>query len=299
MLTAWRDVRAALDGVAGRTKLAFAFALLMLIAALGVVAYDGRISTIEFAVVVAGFVLVVVRQSVVLIRHKKAIARLRSIDDMKSGILYAVSHELRMPLTFIKGASELLASDALSAESRADLHAKVLVSCERLERTVDGLLDVGRLTRGALLAARSVTDIAELLRHVARGLSSDEHPIIVADGHAVASVDAAQVERIAESLFVHAIDHTPSGTKVWASALRIEGGVLITVDDDGPAVPAAVRETIFEAFAQAGNPVDPASATGLGLAVVKRFAEVHGGDAWVEPGAGGGSAFRVFLADAA
>ena len=77
-----------------------------------------------------------------------------------------------------------------------------------------------------------------------------------------------------------------------------DGGVLVTVDDEGPGVPEDMREAIFEPFRQIPGRSPHSPGVGVGLSLVARFAELHGGRAWVEPRPEGGSSFRVFLPDA-
>src|SRR5207237_1888680 len=85
------------------------------------------------------------------------------------------------------------------------------------------------------------------------------------------------------------------GTPIWARVEEVAGGVVVAVEDAGPGVPEDLRESIFEAFRQ-GTQKDAASpGVGIGLSLVARFAELHGGRAWVEDRPGGGASFRVFL----
>ena len=122
---------------------------------------------------------------------------------------------------------------------------------------------------------------------------------VIADlDDALADLDAPKVERIVENLLANAARHTPPGTPVWVHVRAQPDGVLITVEDAGPGVPADQRETIFEPFHQVGGEVPGslrAPGVGVGLALVARFAELHGGHAWVEERAGGGASFRVLL----
>jgi signal transduction histidine kinase len=115
-------------------------------------------------------------------------------------------------------------------------------------------------------------------------------PVIVA-------VDPPKVERIVENLIANALKHTPEGTPIWVMAGREDGGAMIIVEDAGSGVPQELRADIFKPFRQ-GPDVPPHSpGIGVGLALVARFAQLHGGRAWLEDRPGGGSSFKVFLPD--
>ncbi len=113
---------------------------------------------------------------------------------------------------------------------------------------------------------------------------------------ATASLDAARVERIVENLIRNALRHTPPGTQVDIRVDRTDDGVALLVEDRGPGVSDELKTTIFEPFMR-GDSSD--GGAGIGLSLVARFAELHGGTAGVEDREGGGASFRVFLPDPA
>ena len=109
-------------------------------------------------------------------------------------------------------------------------------------------------------------------------------------------IDQAKTERILENLLSNSLRHTPPDAKIWVRARPEEGGLALVVEDDGPGVPEELREEIFEPFRQApGSSSEHAPGVGIGLSLVRRFAELHGGRAWAEERPGGGAAFHVFL----
>jgi signal transduction histidine kinase len=96
---------------------------------------------------------------------------------------------------------------------------------------------------------------------------------------------------------MNAVRHTAGDRTIWLKVSPDPQGVLISVEDDGSGVPESLRDAIFEPFRQ-GPTVSPHSpGTGIGLSLVARFSELHGGRAWVEDRPGGGAAFRVLLPD--
>jgi PAS domain S-box-containing protein len=113
----------------------------------------------------------------------------------------------------------------------------------------------------------------------------------------LSAVSHAMVERILENLLANAVRHTPPDTLVWVRVARQDQGVLIAVDDAGGGVPPELRAALFEPFRQGPEAPTHAPGVGIGLTLVARFAELHGGRAWVEERPGGGSSFQVLLPD--
>jgi signal transduction histidine kinase len=231
-------------------------------------------------------------------REREAAQRLRTLDEMKNTFLEAVSHDLRTPLTSILGSAltlersnlDLPRSDAL------DMVARIASNARKLERLLSDLLDLDRLQRGIVSPNRRSTDLVEF---VTRAISEADTPgrtveLDVEPGFV--SIDQAKTERILENLLSNSLRHTPADAKIWIRARPEEGGVLFVVEDDGPGVPEELREEIFEPFRQApGSSSEHAPGVGIGLSLVKRFAELHGGRAWAEERPGGGASFHVFL----
>jgi K+-sensing histidine kinase KdpD len=101
---------------------------------------------------------------------------------------------------------------------------------------------------------------------------------VVVDAPAASiAVDAPKVERIVENLVVNAARHTAAGTTIWVGVQPHDGGVLLLVEDEGPGVPAELREQIFQPFRKGRNVADHAPGSGIGPALVTRFASLHGG----------------------
>jgi signal transduction histidine kinase len=169
-------------------------------------------------------------------------------------------------------------------------------NARKLDRLLGDLLDLDRLARGTLSPRRQAADLGALARRVVEesGVRA-EHPVIVDAPPLRLAVDSPKLERIIENLLVNAAKHTPPGTTIWVLLEAQDGGVLLLVEDEGPGVPAPLREQIFQPFHQGRNVADHAPGSGIGLALVAQFATLHGGRAWVQDRAGGGASFRVFL----
>jgi PAS domain S-box-containing protein len=234
-------------------------------------------------------------------REREATQRLRALDDMKNTFLEAVSHDLRTPLTSILGSALTLEQsvETVSREDTVDLIHRIAANARKLQRLLADLLDLDRLQRGIVAPQRRPTDVGALARDVV----SDSDLVAGREVHVdapsiVVPIDAAKVERIVENLVANAGRHTPGGTQLWVRVEPAEGGVAIVVEDDGPGVPVELRHAVFEPFRQGpGGPSTHSPGVGVGLSLVARFAELHGGRAWVEERPGGGASFHVFLAE--
>jgi PAS domain S-box-containing protein len=231
-------------------------------------------------------------------REKEVSQRLMALDEMKNTFLEAVSHELRTPLSAILGFALTLEqhADSLPAERTSELVDRLAFNARKLDRLLSDLLDLDRLARGIVEPRRKPTDIGALVRQVVDGMElADERPVDVDAQPVVAMVDGPKIERIVENLVANAGRHTPDGTPIWVRVVEEDEGALIVVEDAGTGVPAELREAIFEPFRQ-GTPARPHSpGVGVGLSLVSKFAELHGGRAWVEDRPGGGASFRVWL----
>jgi signal transduction histidine kinase len=233
-------------------------------------------------------------------REREATQRLRALDEMKNTFLEAVSHDLRTPLTSILGSAVTLeqAGMNLPEADAMDLLRRIATNARKLERLLSDLLDLDRLQRGIMAPQRRETDVGAL---VAEAVREFEHfggrEVAVDAGKILANVDAAKVERIVENLLANAARHTPAGSRIWVRAGAKDGGVLIVIEDEGAGVPDELKEAIFEPFRQGPGPASTSPGVGVGLSLVARFAELHGGRAWVEDRPGGGASFHVLLPD--
>jgi PAS domain S-box-containing protein len=230
-------------------------------------------------------------------REREAAERLRSLDEMKNTFLAAVSHELRSPLTSILGLSLTLERTPDMADTdRGDLLDRLATNARKLDHLLKDLLDIDRLKRGVVEPRYRVTDVGALVRRTVEGIDALAGRDVIAETDPVViAVDPAKVERIVENLLMNAARHTAPDRKIWLRVSAHEGGALIIVEDDGPGVPLDLKAEVFEPFRQGPTASSHSPGTGIGLSLVARFAELHGGRAWVEDREGGGASFRVFL----
>jgi PAS domain S-box-containing protein len=227
-----------------------------------------------------------------------ALERLQSLDRLKNTLLHTLSHDLKAPLTAILGAASTLErlGDELTDDERRALLRTLETRTKGMNTLLSDLLDLDRLDHGIIEPRRFPVDLAAL---VARAVEEERELLgsrvveIDADRLTV-EVDGSKVERIVENLLTNAARHTPATSHVWLRVLPEAGGATIAVEDDGPGVPDDLKLAVFEAFHR-GRAARDLPGSGIGLSLVARFAELHGGRAWVEDRPGGGASFRVYL----
>ncbi len=225
---------------------------------------------------------------------------LRELNEMKDTFLTAVSHDFRTPLAAVMGLAITMAREevSLSEQEVKDFSRRIAANARKLEGLVSDLLDLDRLVRGTIGLDAGLTDVGSLVAKVVEGWnlssSSEDRPVEVRAETVVIPADGTKVERMVENLLANATKHTPPGTRVWVSVVAHEGGAMIIVDDEGPGIADDIKVAVFEPFRQGSQPT-PSPGVGIGLSLVARFAELHGGRAWVEDREGGGASFRISL----
>jgi signal transduction histidine kinase len=207
-----------------------------------------------------------------------------------------VAHELKTPLTSVRGLAQLLAQYDLSAEERSRVAGMVVSEASRLAQMVDALLDLERLRlRDPAKEARPL-DLSALCQERAAFLQAGtDRPFTsqVEEGLRVAG-DAALLARVVENLVSNALKFSPEGGPIRLG-LRSEGSeAILDVEDRGPGIPVDERTRIFGRFAR-GSTRGEAPGLGLGLALVAEVVAWHRGRITVEDGAEGGSCFRIRL----
>jgi two-component system sensor histidine kinase KdpD len=223
--------------------------------------------------------------------------RLRDLNEMKNTLLHAVSHDLKGPLAAVLGSIGTLRRGQqlqLTGEQMDGLYEAIDVSGRKMDRLVNDLLDLDRIDREDLTPERSFIDVGELAKRVMRECEQlGAHPVRVEADVMKIEVDRSMVERIIENLLVNAARHTPIGTPVHINVRARADSVIITVEDEGHGIPDELKESLFDPFRQ--GPGALGKGVGIGLSLVKRFAELHGGSAKVEDAPGGGARFVILL----
>jgi two-component system, OmpR family, sensor kinase len=199
------------------------------------------------------------------------------------------SHELRSPLTAIRGQLEVLArKESPDAEEIRRVEAMTMTEMRRVERLVDDLVALARLDEGVSPALREV-QTAPFLRGLADGVHDGTTELgELAEG--TIRIDPDLVAQVVRNLINNAQRHAGPGGRVALSAKADGAGLVVIVDDDGPGIPREQRERVFDRFHRSESSRNRASGgSGLGLGIARSIVEMHGGRIWVEDSPLGGA----------
>jgi K+-sensing histidine kinase KdpD len=238
---------------------------------------------------------------------------LRQSERLKSALLDAVTHDIRTPLTSIKASVTTLLDEArgrggdghaitLDAESRRDMLEVIDEESDRLDRFVEGLIELARIEAGEMQLRRRWGALDEIIAAAlarAGPLTAGRRVAVeIEDGLPVARVDPRAVAEVVYTLVDNAAKYSPPGTAILVGARRGAGEMIeVAVEDEGPGVPADLRERVFDKFFRAtrgGGAGRQPSGTGMGLAIARGIVEAHGGHIRIEDAAVGVGSRFVF-----
>jgi two-component system sensor histidine kinase KdpD len=219
----------------------------------------------------------------------------RRVERLRSALLTAISHDLRTPLTTIKGVAEELRGGA-----ERERGAVIESEADWLDSLVGDLLDLSRIYSGAVRPSLAVNTVDDLLGAALRRASGvlKGHEVDVdqpADELLTGVFDFTQTLRVVVNLLDNAAKYSPRGKRIIVRARRLRDRLAIDVMDSGPGVPEAERARIFESFYRPPGVPPDVRGHGLGLAIARGLAEAQGGSVRFAPRPGGGSVFTLEL----
>ena len=240
------------------------------------------------------------RGGCVVVAHD--VSDIRRLETLRRDFVANVSHELRTPCSVILATSETLLSGALHDEGRARGFVEAVHrNAERLSRLIADLLDLSKIEAGKVEIVRVPVVLRDAFEHVVEAIEPRARErrqtlSINVDADLAVEGDPRALEQVLINLVDNAVKYTPPGGHVRIAAARIDGGVRVVVEDDGPGVEARHKERLFERFyrVDAGRSRD-VGGTGLGLAIVKHLVEAMGGVVRVEDALPHGTRFIVEL----
>jgi signal transduction histidine kinase len=240
------------------------------------------------------------RQRTLLVERALA-ARLEAetASRAKDEFLTMLSHELRNPLGAISAAVDVLESPHADGETAVEARLIIARQTRNLSHMMNDLLDVGRVVAGKILLSRQPVDLAAIATRVQQTITltgvAANHRLHWDLQPAWAEGDAVRIEQIVSNLLTNALKYTPPGGDVDVTVRREAETALIEVRDSGAGIPSDLLPHIFDLFVQGERPLDRrAGGLGIGLTLVRRLAELHGGTVGVESSAQG-SRFTVRL----
>ncbi len=235
-------------------------------------------------------------------REREQAALLARNEQIRANLLRTISHDLRTPLTSISGNAGYLLSNYkdLDDETRTRMFTDIYDDSMWLISLVENLLSVTRIEDGRMnicMTTELVDEvIEEALRHVNPKCAEHKLSVDIRDEMLLVRVDARLIVQVLINLVNNAVKYTPPGSSIAVTAERAEGGVAVSVADDGPGIPDAWKEKVFEMFFTGENRIaDGRRSLGLGLPLCKSILSVHGSEISLADNAPHGCVFRFLL----
>ena len=230
-------------------------------------------------------------------------ADLAEADQRKSEFLATLAHELRNPLAPISSGLSLLRLGGDNAASVAKVRAMMERQVAQMVRLIDDLLDVARISVGKIHLKKSLVELNTIIASAVETsqpfIEQGGHKLklALANGEIILDADATRIAQVISNLLNNAAKYTPPGGHIDLAVRRAGANVLISVDDDGLGVPAESLSSIFDMFSQVRHNLGRAQGgLGVGLSLVRRLVEMHGGTvSAASNGSGQGSSFTVCL----
>ena len=231
------------------------------------------------------------------------IGRLRKANKIKNQFLGMAAHDLRSPINGINGLSEMLLAGhygELTGEQR-EIVDYMYTANQQMNNLVNDLLDISVIEAGRLRLLKSEESLAGVINDRLRihNLAAKAKTITVTplEGSVPSfAFDARRIGQVVDNLLTNAIKFSPNGRTVRITLEEDRGSAVISVIDQGQGVPPDEKDLLFQTFRKTSvQPTAGESSTGLGLPIVKKIVEAHGGSVWVESEFGHGATFRFSL----
>ena len=263
--------------------------------------HDQQSASIVAAVALVAVIGLVGAAVVTLIVTGRALVPIRRSFDAQRRFVADASHELRTPTALIRANADVIEREGLVSDGGRPLVSDIITEADRLGRLVGDLLQLAASdTTGIVIEPRPL-DLGAIATDTARqaeALAADRGVRLVAEdvagGQTTVNGDRDRLVQLMLILFDNAFDHSPPGGTVTVGVRRVDRTVEVAVADEGPGIPVAERERVFEPFERLpGVRRDSSSGTGLGLAIARRIATAHGATIRIDDSPAGGARFIV------
>ncbi len=258
---------------------------------------------LEFLTIIADELAIIIEMVTLYENLSKTAQELAQMNKLKDEFLSTVSHELKTPLTTIKGfVSVILAGEVGPLnEEQSQFLTIVDESVNRLMHLIANLLDLSRLN-GKVEMELTEVSLTELIRDSVSNLQlkAKENNIALSVSGEVKSLppvyaDLRWIRQVVDNLLLNAIKYSGAGASVSVSGHREGEMAVVSVEDTGPGIQPEEQKLIFDKFYRGRSGTTQAQGTGLGLAISKSVVEKHGGKIWLDSVPGAGAKFRFSL----
>ncbi|MBL7161307.1 MAG: GAF domain-containing protein [Anaerolineales bacterium] len=230
----------------------------------------------------------------------KDVTQFKELDALKSEFVATVSHDLRSPLTLMRGYATMLEMVGELNEQQSEYVRKIVVGVESISRLVNNLLDLGRIEAGVglqleMLPVRDVVEwVVESFQLQAQQKKITLSADVPANMPPLIEADPALLQQALHNLVENAVKYTPEGGKVWVRVKPRQSTMLFVVEDTGIGISPVDQPYLFEKFYRGTDrKAKKERGTGLGLAIVKSIIERHGGNMGLDSQLGEGSTFYI------
>ncbi len=229
------------------------------------------------------------------------ITRYKNLQESQLVFVSTVSHDLRSPLTFMRGYADMLSMVGPLNEKQQGFSEKISIGIAQMSDLVEKILDAGRLApEGRYELERTTVDVARIVSDIVNThlqpaeKKNQTLTVNLNSGLPILNLDKTMVQRALNNLVDNAIKYTPNGGTITVSADIQDNHLLLSVRDTGLGISEENQKHLFERFRRVRRREHQSvKGSGLGLFIVKSVAQRHGGDAWVESKEGQGSAFFI------
>lgn len=238
----------------------------------------------------------------VAVENAKLYQALQEAGQRKDEFLATLAHELRNPLAPLRNGLEIMRNTGTTPATVEQVRGMMERQLTQMVRLVDDLLDVSRITSGKFDLRKERTTLKQLvnaaLEHMRTALEADHHfSVAIPEEEIYLNADPARLSQALTNLLDNAAKYTPSGGRILLTAQRVANTVTIIVRDNGIGIPPGMLSKVFDMFTQADSSIEKTrGGLGVGLTLVKRLVEMHGGSVEARSaGVGQGSSFVVRL----